>query len=85
MLEITLYHEKDGEIKTSDYNNKKITEKNLDFVLVQFISNFGFDVIEIKKDGNVLKDDDIKAITEKYPCKDKFDELDAYFHSSKTN
>lgn len=78
-----MYHEKNGAIKTADYNNKKITEENLDFVLDRLISNFGFDVMDIKKDGTVLNDDEIKTITDKYPCKDKYDEFYAYFYEDK--
>lgn len=78
--EIKLYHEKDGEIKTSDYNNKEITDENLDFVLDQFTSNFGFEIIEVKKNGVVLNEEKIEEIITQFPCQHKFEELDEYFH-----
>lgn len=83
--EITLFHEKDGEFVTSDYCNKPITDENLDFILDYFTSNFGFDIITVKKNGNILSDEEIEKITKKFPCHDKFDEMFEYFHSTKSD
>lgn len=68
MIEITIYHEKDGELETSEYNNEPITEENLATVTAEFVCNFGFEILEIRKDGKILTEEQLTDITEKYPC-----------------
>lgn len=80
-FEVVLHHEKDGEITTTEYCNKPITKENLDYVLVQFISNFGCDVIEIRKNGEVLTESEVKEITKQFPSETNYEKWNNFFHS----
>lgn len=80
VFEIKVWDEKDGNSEVSDFNHKPITDETLDFVLDQLIANFGFAVLEVRKDGKVLSEKEVREIIKKYPCdENNFEELHAYF------
>lgn len=79
IFEILFYDERDEKCRTSAFGNKLITDESLDFALIQLFSNFDFTLIEVRKQGKLLTQDEIDEIRRKYPCEHRFQELHEYF------
>lgn len=71
MFAITISHEKEGVFQTSDLNGVQITEEGLDYALTELSSNMGLDIEKVEKDGVVLGEQEISALTTRYPFTEK--------------
>ncbi|HHT7008466.1 hypothetical protein [Bacillus cereus group sp. BfR-BA-01363] len=60
MYRVKCYHEKDGVIYLTEYQDVEITEENLEDALHGFVCNWGLDVLEVEENGKVLSAKEVK-------------------------
>lgn len=69
MFTIKCYHEKDGTVEVTEYENQPITKENFDHVHTMLISNFGFDIVSVHQGDKTLTDEEVNAIIKENPDK----------------
>ena len=85
MIALTIHHDKDGTLELSSLGEQSITDENLDFVLFELVSNFGFDVVKTEKDGKELSDTEVNTILATYPCNNNLQEWQTLFFPHSQN